>query len=67
MSRMSTDYRRQAAEQQSDVDEMTSGRWRVGRLFEGLWTDETTETVTRKESLIAKLLGLANAHEKRGN
>jgi hypothetical protein len=67
MSRTSTDYRRKAAEQQSDVDEMTSGSQRTGRLIDGHYVDETDETVTSKKSLIARLLGLANAYEKRGD
>ena len=62
MSRMGDYLRRQASKQQSDVDEMTSGRWRVGSFFSG---DETIETVERKRGLIARLLGLADAYDRR--
>jgi hypothetical protein len=59
--RLIDDYRRQAAQQSSDADEMESGRWRVGNLLGG---DETDDVARQKRSLAARLLGLAAAYEK---
>jgi hypothetical protein len=60
MGKRSDDYRRQAAEQSSDADEMESGRWRVGNVG---GNDETAATAKRKRSLAARLLGLADADD----
>jgi hypothetical protein len=54
------DYRRQAAQQSSDADELESGRWRWGNVG---GEDESGNLAKRKRSLAAKLLGLAAAYD----
>ena len=53
------DYRRQAAEQISDAEELESGRWRLFNQH----GDQSSNTAANKRSLAARLLGLSNAYE----
>jgi hypothetical protein len=53
------DYRKQAAEQISDAEELESGRWRI-------WNqdgDQSGSTASSKRSLAARLLGFSKAYE----
>jgi hypothetical protein len=51
------DYRRRAAQQSSDADELESGRWRWGNVG---GEDESVSLARQKRGLAAKLLGLAS-------
>jgi hypothetical protein len=53
------DYRRQAAQQLSDAEELESGRWRIGNR-DG---EQSSSIASGKRSLAARLLGLGKAYE----
>ena len=57
--RLIDDYRKQAAQQMSDAEELESGRWRIGNQ-DG---DQSISTASSKRSLAARLSGLSKAYE----
>jgi hypothetical protein len=58
--RLIDDYRKQAAQQISDAEELESGRWRIGNQ-DG---DQSTSLASSKRNLAGRLLGLSNAYEE---